>query len=299
MVSTALTPPALPPTARSAMLATVISAWNFSAVRSMRTMIKSPLYDRAAMAGGLPRVAGKHDSTSRALARALGRGVLARLRPDEREWVVRIEARRRELAADPTELRAEFEGEPGMAPPGFLSEDPVPIGGIAVLLSIPQRWGEFLLRLVRELSPRHCLELGTALGISTAYQAAALQLNGSGSLTTLEGVRGWAAIAEEGLAALGLADRTTVEVGAIDETLTETLARNGPIDYAYLDADHSEEAAVRHFDMILPHFGSGGVAVLDDISFSRDMRRAWNAVRERDRISTSLALGRMGLVTVD
>jgi hypothetical protein len=51
--------------------------------------------------------------------------------------------------------------------------------------------------------------------------------------------------------------------------------------------------------MILPHVAPGGVAVLDDIGFSRDMCRAWNAVRQRKRVSTGLALGRMGLVTVD
>jgi predicted O-methyltransferase YrrM len=263
-------------------------------------VIKSPLYDRAMMASRLPRLAGRRDPTSRALARALGRAALQRLRPEEREWVGRIEARRRELAADTTEVRPDFEAEPGMAPPGFHSGgDPAPIGGITLFFSISQLWGEFLLRLVRELVPRRCLELGTALGISTAYQAAALKLNESGTLTTLEGARAWAAVAKQGLSTLGLADRTTVEVGPIDATLTEILAQAGPIDYAYLDADHTEKAVVRHFDMILPHMAPGGVAVLDDIRFSRDMRRAWDAVRRRDRVSTSLALGRMGLVTVD
>jgi predicted O-methyltransferase YrrM len=234
------------------------------------------------------------------LARALRSVALGRLRPEEREWVARIEARRGELAADPSAVRPDFEARPGMVPADFLSsDDRPPIGGIAVLLSIPQWWGEVLLRLVRELAPRRCLELGTALGISTAYQAAALKLNGTGSLTTLEGARAWASVAEKGLSNLGLSDRTTVEVGAIDETLAETLMRIGPIDYAYLDADHSEGATLRHFDLILPHIAPGGVAVLDDIGFSWDMWRAWNEVRRRGRVSTTLALGRMGLVTVD
>jgi predicted O-methyltransferase YrrM len=252
------------------------------------------------MAGRLPRVAGRRDRTSRALARTLGRVVLKRLRPEERAWVDRIEARRGELIADPTAMRPDFDAEPESTPLGFLrEEEPVPIGGIAILLSIPQWWGEFLLRLVREVAPRRCLELGAAVGISTAYQAAALELNGAGTLTTLEGARAWASVAEQGLSSLGLADRTTVELGPIDETLPETLARISPLDYAYLDADHAEEPTVTHFDAILQHIAPGGIVVLDDISFSLDMWRAWNAIRRRDRVSTSLALGRMGVVAVD
>jgi predicted O-methyltransferase YrrM len=272
----------------------------YDAAQATRRVIGSPLYDRAVIAGRLPRVAGRRDPTSKALARVLGRVALERLRPDEREWVDRVEARRRDLAADVTTVRPEFEADPESVPPGFLrEEEPVPIAGIAILFSIPPLWGGFLLRLIRELAPHRCLELGTGLGISTAYQAAALELNGSGTLTTLEGARAWATVAEQGLSTLGLADRTTVEMGAIDETLTETLARIGPIDYAYLDADHSEEATVKHFDMVLPHIASGGVVVLDDISFSGEMWGAWNTVRERDRISSAVALGRMGVVAVD
>jgi predicted O-methyltransferase YrrM len=282
------------------MLATMRLTSKYGAARATRRVIGSPLYDRAAMAGRLPRVAGRRDPRLRALARVLGKVALERLRPDEREWVDRVEAMRRNLAADVTTVRPEFKGDPGSTPPGFLSdEEPIPIAGIAAFFSIPRWWGGFLLSLVRELAPRRCLELGTGLGTSTAYQAAALELNGSGTLTTLEGARAWAVVAEQGLSTLGLADRTTVEMGAIDETLTETLARIGPIDYAYLDADHSEQATVRHFDMILPHIAPGGVAVLDDISFSWEMWCAWNTVGERDRVSTALALGRMGVVAVD
>ena len=212
----------------------------------------------------------------------------------------RIEARREELIADPAAVRPEFHAEPESTPAGFLrEEDPVPIGGIAILLSIPQYWGEFLLRLIREHAPRRCLELGAAVGISTAYQAAALELNGKGTLTTLEGARAWASVAEQGLSSLGLADRATVEVGPIDHALGETLERIGPLDYAYLDADHAEEATVAHFDAILPHIASGGIAVLDDISYSPEMGRAWNTIRQRDGVSTSLAVGRMGIVAVD
>jgi predicted O-methyltransferase YrrM len=273
---------------------------SYAIATAFRTTIRSPLYDRAAMLGRLPRVARRHDPTSRALAQALRGAALNRLRSDEREWVTRIEARRSELASDASMVRPEFETTPETERAVFRDGgEPAPIWGIAELFSISPLWGEFLLRLTRELAPRSSVELGTALGLSTAYQAAGLELNGTGTLTTFEGAKAWAAVAEQGLSDLGLSERATVEVGPIDETLPRALTRIGPIDYAYLDADHTEEATVKHFDTILPHMAPGGVAVLDDIAFSREMSRAWHAIRRRDRVSTSLALGRMGVLAFD
>ncbi len=71
-----------------------------------------------------------------------------------------------------------------------------------------------------------------------------------------------------------------------------------PIDYAFLDADHTEEATCEHFDILLPHLSPGAVVLLDDIMLSTGMRRAWRAIRRRERVSASLALGRMGVVAV-
>src|SRR5262245_28387124 len=48
-------------------------------------------------------------------------------------------------------------------------------------------WCLFLFKLIRATHPSVCLELGTGVGISGAYQAAALKVNGQGKLTTMEG----------------------------------------------------------------------------------------------------------------
>jgi predicted O-methyltransferase YrrM len=260
--------------------------------------MKSPLYGRASMVGRLPRLAGRCDPTSRGLARALRTTALGRIPDEEREWIGRIEARRRELAAEETAVRPGFKpGSTGGAAAGFATVGkPVPISGILALFSIPPAWGVFQMRLIRELAPKSCLELGTGLGVSAAYQAAALELNGTGTLTTLEGAHAWGAVAEEGLEALGLAGRGEVRLGAIDDTLPEVARRIAPIDYAFLDADHSEEATREHFEIILPHLSPGAVVLLDDITWG--MRQAWKAISRRGRISACLALGRMGVVAV-
>jgi predicted O-methyltransferase YrrM len=270
------------------------------AERAIRSVTRKPLYGRASMVGWLPRLAGRRDPTSRALVRALRTTALGRIPDEEREWIGRIEARRRELAADRKAVPPRFEpgSKDGTAAWFATVEEPVAIRGISALFSIPAEWGVFQMRLVRELAPESCLELGTGVGLSAAYQAAALELNGAGALTTLEGAHAWGAIAEQGLAALGLAGRGEVRLGVIDDTLPEVAQRTAPIDYAFLDADHTEEATCEHFDILLPNMSPGAAVLLDDITLSRGMRRAWKAIRGREGISASLDLGRMGVVVV-
>jgi predicted O-methyltransferase YrrM len=250
------------------------------------------------MIGRLPRLAGRRDPTSRAIARALRTTALGRIPAEERDWIGRIEQRRRELIVDETALPPGFEpGGHGDAPTWLASiKQPVPVWAVARLFSIPPTWGMFQMRLVRELAPRSCLELGTGLGLSAAYHAAALELNGAGRLTTLEGAQAWGAVAEQSLSGLGLAGRAQLRIGAIDDTLPELARRMAPIDYAFLDADHSEQATLEHFDAILPHLSPGAVVLLDDITLSEGMGRAWKAVSRRERASARLAVGRMGVV---
>jgi predicted O-methyltransferase YrrM len=252
------------------------------------------------MLGRLPRLATRRDPTSRALARALRTTALGRIPAEERQWIRRIEARRLELAKEEAAVPPGFDrgSKGGVGARSATIEAPVAIRGISELFSIPAAWGVLQMRLVRELAPESCLELGAGLGLSAAYQAAALELNGAGTLTTLEGAHAWGAVAEQGLAALGLSGRGKVRLGAIDDTLPEVARQIEPIDYAYLDADHSEEATREHFEILLPHLSVGAVVLLDDIMLSGEMRRAWKAVRRRKRVSASLDLGRMGVVAV-
>jgi predicted O-methyltransferase YrrM len=156
----------------------------------------------------------------------------------------------------------------------------------------------FLMRLVRELKPGSCVELGTGFGVSTAYQAASLELNGTGRLITLDAATEWMKIAERGLSMLGLDGIVERRVGPIDGLISEVLPAAAPIDYALLDADHAEEATLRHFEAIFPHLAEGAVAVFDDINWTEEMQRAWARVGRHDGVSIALDIGRLGVAVV-
>lgn len=227
------------------------------------------------------------DPSGRRIATALRATAHGRGAPEERAWAARIEEARRRIPA-----LAATGGGPAPAPER-LDE----ASRACAWMSLPPVLCRFLLRAVRELRPSSCLELGTGFGISTAYQAAALALNGSGSIVTLD-IESMGAVAAPVLEELGLAGQVGLVGGFIDDNLDVALDRAAPIDFAFLDADHTEEATVAHFEALVPALAAEAVVVVDDIAWTAEMRRAWARIRSHGGVATSVSLRRLGIVVV-
>jgi predicted O-methyltransferase YrrM len=86
--------------------------------------------------------------------------------------------------------------------------------------------------------------LGTCLGISTSYLAAALKLNLAGSVVTLEGAETKARLAAQNFRELGLSNVCTI-VGRFQDTLDDVLE---PIKFAFIDGHHEESATLAYFE---------------------------------------------------
>jgi predicted O-methyltransferase YrrM len=255
------------------------------AQRAAAALIHSSVGVRLLMGASLPRLARRRGRVPRALAATASTIALDRIPSEERQWATRIEARRRALHS--REERAT----------PFADALPDTVSQASRWTPIPPVWGAFLMRLVRELRPQSCLELGTGIGISAGYEAAALELNGVGRLITLDGSAEWIAVAEEGLSSLGLG-RVEFSVGPIAETLPKALERSAPVDYAFVDAEHTEEATVGYFESIVPRMSPRGVMVFDDIPWSRELMRAWRRIAHDEQVSAAFALGRMGVAVI-
>lgn len=219
-----------------------------------------------------------------AIAGAVEAALAGEASPPEREWVERIEARREELNASEAVI-AGADGEERVA-------------DVCLRASKPKEWGLILFRLIRELRPATCLEMGTCVGVSGAYQAAALELNGSGSLHTLEGSEGRAGVAAETFERLGL-ERAEVVVGRFDRTLDAVLADRAPIGFAFIDGHHDERATMDYFERVAAVAGPPGVLVFDDIDWSPGMERAWDAIRADEKVALAIDFGHVGLCVVD
>lgn len=242
--------------------------------------------------------------TNQPLSTAVIDAVRGKTSKDESDWIERIEDLRRRMNASSEEV--EFmdygagSGELGLTQEQMYQGRAVrrTIGQICSRASRTEQSALLLFRLIRELKPRVCIELGTALGISACYQAAALKLNGAGKLVSLEGAASLAAIAARNFTALGLDGHVEVVCGRFQDTLPEVLAAHPSVDYAFIDGHHDEAATVRYFNAFLPALAGNAVVVFDDIQWSEGMRRAWDAIRANENARATVNLGSMGLITV-
>ena len=160
------------------------------------------------------------------------------------------------------------------------------------------KMGQLLFRLVNfmgqeEKRPLEILELGTSLGITTAYLSSADSHN---HVVTLEGSEAVLQVARGVWQALRLKNIES-KVGNIDDTLY--LYAREKLDLAYVDANHTYEATMRYADYLLPRMHEKGVLVIDDIHYSEEMERAWTALKNDSRVTTSMDLYHMGLLFVD
>ncbi|MGJ3252676.1 MAG: O-methyltransferase [Elainellaceae cyanobacterium] len=230
------------------------------------------------------------DPQVRAIAQVIRDSLKPQLTAAEQEWVSRIEvARTQLLKSDDTLVTGSWEGQHA----GHES-----ISSVCRISSKKVSWSIFLLKVIQHFHPDMCLELGTCLGISAAYQAAGLAINGRGRIITLEGSNARASLAQQNLHTLGLHNAEVIP-GSFDETLPQILRNYGEIDYVFLDADHSELATVTHVERVLPRLSNPSLLIVDDISWSTGMRNAWNTISNHERVRISVDLFALGLCVID
>jgi predicted O-methyltransferase YrrM len=163
--------------------------------------------------------------------------------------------------------------------------------------SKPEFWAFCLYKLIRNLEPNSCVELGTCVGISASYIGTGLQLNGKGKLSTLEGAPEIAKIAEETLQLLKI-NNSSVILGPFHETLDGVLEKSSPIDFFFNDGHHDHDAVIHYFNQSITHFSEEAVIVFDDISWSQGMRKAWSEIENDARVKVSIDLKKIGIVLI-
>lgn len=161
---------------------------------------------------------------------------------------------------------------------------------------------QMLFRLVVYLNsnrkePLHILELGTSLGLTTAYLKLA---NPQNEVVTLEGCHDVAQMAQLNWSKLGIEDIRCVE-GNIDVTLPDTLFTHSARvwDVVYIDANHTQEATLRYYEMIQPNLHPKSIVIIDDIYHSPDMEQAWLTLCQRSEVTSSLDFYRCGWLFFD
>lgn len=145
-----------------------------------------------------------------------------------------------------------------------------------------------LYSLAAEYRPETLIELGTNVGISSAYFAAA-----GCNVTTLEASPYRLQVARKLHKSLEL-DIEYVE-GLFSETLGPTLDRIAPVERAFIDGHHQYRPTLEYFETIAAKSAPGCVFIFDDIRWSDGMKRAWAELRKNPAFGTVADIGDMGV----
>lgn len=167
------------------------------------------------------------------------------------------------------------------------------IAAIAKSSLKPKKFSQLLFRLAHYFKPHHILELGTSLGITTAYLASACP---NAQVITMEGADAVAAIAKSNFKQLSLPNISLVP-GNFDDTLKHVLETTLPrIDIAYIDGNHRFNPTVTYFEHIIRNSHNESCIILDDIHWSAEMEQAWQYVQNHQVVTLTIDLFFIGLV---
>jgi predicted O-methyltransferase YrrM len=234
----------------------------------------------------LDRLAAIRDPAAERLVRALRHARSGEL-AEGRSIIEAIERKREELLRRTDPLVSRSDVEPGKFDLGRT------VAGVCAK-SKPRAQATLLHLLIREFKPVSALELGTNIGISAAYQAAALEMNGRGHLTTLEVSAFRAELAKELHRSLGLGN-VSYTVGLFADTLSGVLANSAPVDYAFLDGQHKMQPTLDYFEQIYGHASDAALVVVDDIRWSSGMAQAWAQLADDPRVAFAIDCWSLGL----
>jgi len=165
------------------------------------------------------------------------------------------------------------------------------IRAIARMSASPPSVARLLHRLVDHYNLGRILELGTNLGLTTAYLASAKSCR---QLISLEGDPGLADLAKQHLKSLKLP--AEILTGSFETLLLPAMEKLTHVDLAYIDGNHRKKPTLDYFYSILPYLENHSVIAIGDIHWSAGMEDAWSTIKSHPSVYVTVDLFYLGLV---
>lgn len=162
----------------------------------------------------------------------------------------------------------------------------VPLNKLARRSLTSARHARRLSRAARFMNSERILELGTSLGITTAYLSIS---HPNAKVTSLEGCPELCKIARAHLLRLGITNAEIME-GRFEETLGPCIQNTGKLDFVFIDGNHRKEAMLAYFNQCLPYMNHNSLMIFDDIYLNPETEAAWEMIRQHPSVRISLDL---------
>lgn len=156
----------------------------------------------------------------------------------------------------------------------------------------PKKFGQLMFRIVNHFRAGTIVELGSSLGITTAYLASG---NINGDVYTFEGAKQVADIAKQHFDDLLLKNIKIIQ-GNFDDMLESQLDKISTVDLAFVDGNHRREPTIRYFEQLLKKRNNFSVFIFDDIHWSKEMEEAWKYIQQNAAVKLTIDLFFIGIV---
>ncbi|ANE53346.1 SAM-dependent methyltransferase [Flavisolibacter tropicus] len=199
-----------------------------------------------------------------------------------------IEALRKHLLKDTTVLNIEDMGAGSRTGAGKQRS----VQQLAKSAVKPKKYSQLLYRLVKRYQPQTIVELGTSLGITTAYVATA---NPAAKVITVEGSEAIHQVAQANFKTLKLGNIEALQ-GNFDNVLPQVLQHLPKVDLGYIDGNHRLAPTLSYFEQFLQHAHNDTILIFDDIHWSAEMEQAWEQIKAHPAVTCTVDIFFLGFV---
>lgn len=209
-----------------------------------------------------------------------------------KDWVATIEEIRKEMLNSDQELTIEDFG----AGSSILKSPQRRLKDIARYSISSQKEANLLSNIVGFHNPKNIIELGTGLGITTLYLANTCP---EAEVTTFEGAKELATIAKKNIKRSSKEKTIKLIQGNINDTLPLFIAKTSPLDFVFIDANHTREATLSYFYAVLKKCHTETMIIIDDIHWSEGMQLAWQEIVNQPDSTITIDYYQFGVILLN
>lgn len=165
------------------------------------------------------------------------------------------------------------------------------ISQLAKNVSISKTKAKILFKIIHYFKPKNILELGTCLGLGT-YTISLASKNAK--IDTVEGCENLSKLAEN-----LLFENNCKNINVHNQVFSEyikTLPSDNIYDTVFIDGNHSYQATLEYFNIIIPHLHNDSFIIFDDIHWSKEMNQAWKEIVQNTFVTVSIDFYCFGLI---
>lgn len=165
------------------------------------------------------------------------------------------------------------------------------VNEIAKNAGISNKKAKFLASLCKQYKPQSVLEIGTSVGLATTLFQIYLPKS---KITTIEGCPNTATIAKKYFEKNNFNAIELIQ-GTFNEVLPSLIQKN-KFDLIYFDGNHQKKPTLEYFKLCLDHVNENTIFIFDDIYWSKEMKSAWDEIKNHEKATISVDVFYLGIV---